>query len=456
MTSYRGTKGAGALVLTASLVWSVGTGICYGQSSPPTEELTLQKAIELATQNNRQIHAAEFQVQQARQATLAMRTNLYPQIDIEGQHSRFVDPVKLRFDQGMFGNIGGTPIPTNNVTVSSGIRWTSLYAVTLGQPITQIPRINTGIRLAEATTELAKEQSRERRLDTVNNVRRLYYSILQAEQGVNTLDDGLKALIELERTVNEAVKQEAALSADLLEVQARKAKEESQRLQTQDTLLELKERMNLLLGRDIYVPFRLVAIPDNSDHIDESEKSLWDRALANRPDLRQAALQVRRAELDRRATDLEYIPDLSIVSSYIGFDFGLSSLPDHVWTIGIQLSWKSLDWGKRRYESQSKKKAVLAAKEVLDDATAAAHIDLNSQLRALHEARAELKAARAALDAAKERLRVTMNRFHEKAALPKDVLQAEATLSDTNRQVIDAELSFQTADSKLRKAVGEE
>ncbi len=83
-------------------------------------------------------------------------------------------------------------------------------------------------------------------------------------------------------------------------------------------------------------------------------------------------------------------------------------------------------------------------------------MDVNNQLRREHQAHEQFLAAQAAQAAARERLRVTLNQYQAKQALVKDVLQAQATLADTDRQTQDAGLAYLTAQSDLRRALGEE
>jgi outer membrane protein TolC len=142
--------------------------------------------------------------------------------------------------------------------------------------------------------------------------------------------------------------------------------------------------------------------------------------------------------------------------SYYGLGEGLNGLPDHLWTLGFQVSWTPLDWGKRRSEAAAKTEAVEQARVTFQEAQAQAQVDVNNQLRRQREARAQVQAAHAAQDAARERMRVTMNQYRLKAALLKDVLQAQAALADADRQVQEAALSYLTAQSNLRKAIGVE
>ena len=100
----------------------------------------------------------------------------------------------------------------------------------------------------------------------------------------------------------------------MLNVKARLEQSESDRVSLAGPLATQKERLNYLLGRpidaDILVGRALEAnwIPD----LVEARA----RALASRPELEQARLKVKEADLGRRKKTGEYIADVSLSVSY--------------------------------------------------------------------------------------------------------------------------------------------
>jgi outer membrane protein TolC len=262
-------------------------------------------------------------------------------------------------------------------------------------------------------------------------------------------------LHELERSVADSVLQQAALRADLLDVRARAAAQEAALSTQLDTLQQYKEQMNVLLGREVQTPFQVASETEEPLSSADRER-LQAQALRDRPDLKRSSLQIRQAELDRRTTQLGYLPDLSLTMSYYALGSGINGLPDHLWTVGLQLSWHPFDWGRRRHEIAEKTKGIEQARLAYQEAQAEAQVDINNQLRREHQAHDQLRAAQAAQTAARERLRVTLNQYQAKAALLKDVLQAQAALADADRQAQDAGLAALIAQSELRRALGGE
>ena len=276
--------------------------------------------------------------------------------------------------------------------------------------MTQIPRIRTGIRLLEIGKDLAEEQERQQRQTIASNVRQVYFALLQTQEAVKAINANLQALHELERTVTDQVVQQSALRADLLDVQARAAAQEATLSLQLDTLAEYKERMNILLGRDLQTPFQVT--PETEPAPVESDNArLQEQARRDRPDLRRSALQIRQAELDRHSSQLSSLPDVSLAMNYFALGKSVNGLPDHLWTVGFQLSWQPFEWGRHRHEIAEKTSVIAQALLAQQEAQAGAQVDVDNRIRQEHQAHEQRRAAQAAQTAARERLRVTTNQY---------------------------------------------
>ena len=74
----------------------------------------------------------------------------------------------------------------------------------------------------------------------------------------------------------------------------------------------------------------------------------------------------------------------------------------------------------------------------------------------MQEARALLDVTRLGLEAEREKLRVTLNRYAQHLVLLKDTLQAQTAVADANHQYQNALVSFWTARAEFERALGEE
>jgi outer membrane protein TolC len=430
--------------------------LAFGQSGAgAAQRLSLDSAIKMAVENNRQLQTAQFEIKKADANVGATKTRRLPALQVEAQASQLLTPVKFSFPQAAFGEYPGIgPIPSIDTTLSV-LRQPTYYLFTqLSQPISQLFRLGLGVQNATTTREIDRERARSQRLSVVNNVKRLYFSILQMESALSATDEAIAMYRELDKSLQVRVAQKVALRSDALDVQFRLAEEELSRTTQQNALASQKEQLNQLLGRDVRAAFEVegaAAIALRSIDV-QAEQA---HALENRPDIREARLRVQQAELDIRLTKSEWIPDISAIVSYTS-NFNIDVLPANLAMAGIHLKWEPFDWGRKRHEVAGKAQALEQARLAVRDAEDRTVIEINSRFRTLAEKRALLRVAEMAQSTASERMRVKTNQYQVQAALLPDVLQSRADVADANDRYQQALLAFWTAKADYDLAIGEE
>jgi len=439
------------------LVLTLVPAVAAAQPAPVaiTQRLTLDRAIQLAVENNRQIQTAALQLQKANEDVEVARTHRLPVFDIQGQAAQLLTPVDFAFPQGAFGEFPGVgPIPATDTDVSVPRQLTYYFSSQVSQPITQLFRIGLGIDSARATSALEQEHLNAQRLSVTNSVKRLYFAILQSESALDSTEQAIALYRELDRTLEVRVAQKVALRADSLDVRFRLAKEELTRTTYQNTLASQKEQLNQLLGRDVRTDFVVEPVTELS--IAEVDvDAARTRALENRPDLREARLKVEQADLDRRLKKADRIPELSVAVSYSSY-FNIDVMPTNLATAGLQLKWEPFDWGRKGHELAAKTHTVTQARLAVRDTEDRIIVDVNNRFRTLSEKRALLNVARMAQATSREKLRVKTNQYQVQAALLPDVLQLRTEQASSDDQYQQALLAFWTAKADFENAIGEE
>ena len=420
-----------------------------------SERLSLDAAVRLAVENNRQLQSSQLQVKKADEDIAVARTRRYPVFDVEGQASQLITPVDFAFPQGAFGEYPGIgPVPATDTKVSVPRQLTYYFASQMSQPITQLFRVNLGIDSAVATRAIEQERLHSQRLSVVNSVKRLYFAILQTESALDATDQAIALYRELDRTLEVRVAQKVALRSDSLDVQFRLAKEQLTRTTQLNTLASQKEQMNQLLGRDVRTDF--VVEPVAAVSIAEIDlTAARGRALEHRPDVREARLRVQQADLDRRLTKADRIPDLSVAVSYSSY-FNIDVMPTNLASVGLQFKWEPFDWGRKDKQLAGKTHTVEQAKLAVRDAEDRVIVDVNNRFRTLAEKRALLNVAQMAQATSREKLRVKTNQYQVQAVLLPDVLQLRAEQANSDDQYQQALLAFWTAKADFENALGEE
>jgi len=426
-----------------------------GQEPANDDVLTLKQALEIALTNNRSLKIASLDIDKSQWELAEFKTKRLPAFNSSVLASQLLTEISFTVKAGTFGDYPGTgPIPSHDTKITTPRRPTALVMSQVTQPLSQIYKINLGVQAGKLNTSLTGEKQRYQRQAVVKQVKQAYYAVLLAESALDAAQASVKQYEEVDRVVLQRVSQEAALRSESLDVKAKLANERLQLIQLKDTLDSRKETLNDLLGRDIRADYRVEQVPAES--FEEIElTSAQQKALASRPELREAQLNLRRAEFDRRIAKADLIPDLGVAFNYLS-PFNTEFVPKNIASVGLELKWEPWDWGRRKAVVNQKIAVQNQAEAQVRDTQSKILIDVNSRYRKLRESRAQIAVANAGREAARQRLVEMTHKYEEKAVLLRDVLAERAAAASADDQYEQALLSFWSARSEFEQAMGED
>lgn len=432
----------------------------FGQEAPApqAEVLTLNQAIALAQDNNRQLKISYQSVLAANDQILSARTQRYPQFNVELTGSSFLTPVNVQFQKGVFGTLdgtaGGPPIPSTDVVVSSDPRLTGMFQLQAYQPLSQLYNIHLNLGSLDASKKLTVEQLRQQRQQITNSVENAYYSLIQTQSAVDAAEANVMALRELNRTTAENVQQGTALQYQSTGVATQLAQAELQQITLEDNLATQKENLNDLMGRDIRTEFRVSGLPDALP--EETNLETARRiALDNRTEIRQAKIKEEQAVFARRIEKSQYIPQIGIQYLYFS-PFDIQGLPRNINVIGIDLKWDVFDWGYKRHQLEAKDTAIEQSRLNVTETQSQVLIDIDNNFRKLREARANLKVTQLAQQGETQKLAVVTEQYKQKTALLSDALQEQSNAAQASTQYQQALAAYWTARANFEKSLGED
>jgi outer membrane protein TolC len=432
----------------------VAQGTAYAQQTAPTsgETLTLDQATALALRNNHAMKIARLAVERTDEDISAVKTSRLPSL-----HAYTLVSGNLAKNEIAVTNPAASLFPGLGpfFTLSVTRNLTEVYAASAIEPLSQQYRIGLQIKLGKVSRELSQAKLRQQQNETVDQVKKAYYAILQTKSALSSVQEAVKSYLELDKVTGDYVVQQEALKADHLVVKTRLARVQYEELELSNRLATQKEQLNSLLGRDVGTVFEVASIPELVSF--ESDLMAARKiALERRPELQQARLSVEQATLDRRIKKSEYIPDVSAGFIYMTLQNFDPSVPKNFANVGVVVNWEFFDWGRKKHQLAEKEKAVEQAKDGLKEAEDKILIDVGDKLRNLQQSAQALRVAKLAEDSAKENLRVSTGRYKFQAVLLSDVLQSQASLAEATHEYQRALLAVWTAKAEFEKALGEE
>lgn len=175
----------------------------------PASELTLEKAVTIALQKNKDLVTAKLEVERADARVREAYGYAMPAIDFSGRYSRAIEkPVFFLPD---FSN------PGSNRTVP--IRIGSDHSIDMTFTARQIlfnSAVFTGVGAAKIYSDAAREMYRAKEIETVTRVRRAFYAALLAAEAAEVMRANLRNAEENFRNVQSLAKQGIVSEYDLL------------------------------------------------------------------------------------------------------------------------------------------------------------------------------------------------------------------------------------------------
>ena len=421
-------------------------------SSPPL--LTLNEAIQTAIANNRELKISSLEVEKSKWQVAAAKTRRLPGFKAFIFGSGNLTDSSFLFKEGSLGTFNHQPLPSQNQRIPLSGGFTGYALADVSQPISQLYKIGLSIHEQELSAQLNSEEYRSKRQSVLANVKQAYYAVLQTESSLEVAQAEVKQYEETKRVAVQYLAQETVLKSDLLETEAKLAQIQYQVVSLNNDLQSQQEQLNDLLGRDIETPFRTEQVPSLA--AEETDLRLAQQtALSQRPEMREAAIKVQKAQYDHKLSKADYIPDISAAFHYFT-PLNTELLPTNVAAAGVEMSWEPFEWGRRRDDVKQKVIAVDQSEFQLQQVRSQVLLDVNNRFRKLAQSRQGLTVAQAAREAAEEKLREVNDKFSKEAVLFRDVLQQQTAVSNANHDYEEALLGFWSAKANFEKALGEE
>ncbi len=450
----RSLTSVGRLLLFGLYLCSVADATMQDESPTP-DLLTIDQAVTIAVANNRDLKIVTLSVDSSKDKVLAAKTKRLPSFNFYAFGSQLLSPISFDVPAGQFGTYPGIgPIPATNTAITTPSQPTAYIFATASQPLLTLYKINLHVHGEQLSVEQSVQQLREEKNTVVNDVRQAYYSVVEIQNVIEATQASIKQYEELDRISTEYVKEKVVLLSESLDVKTKLAQERLELLQDQDKLQTAKETLNNLLGRDITIDFRATEDKELSP-VETDLKAAQAIAVAQNPNIKEAEIKILQADTVRRLAKSEYIPDIGASFHYIS-PFGVNFVPTNIMGLGIEFSWEPFDWGRRKDVVSEKTVAVEQSKLNLDQTKSSVLINVNKQFRALQEARMAVDVASTQQEGAREKLREVNQKYEQKTALLRDVLQQQSAVQKADSDYNEAIASFWTAKANFQKALGED
>ena len=448
---------ANCLLLVSPSLCGEGRGDVY---------LSLDSCLVLARHNHPSLRKAQLDVARAEEVRAQALTKYFPQVQGTAFGFHALHPlVEVGIDDignasvrdlltALYGNYGAAMGLDNHLNLFE-------YGYTAGvsaiQPVFMGGKIVAGNRLAKVGVEAAKLQVEMSERDVLEQVEQTYWLVYGLQQKQRLIDEALLLLDTLSLTVSAAVEAGLALPSDSMQVALRRDEVLRNQLQLRSGLSLARQALALSIGRPvtdtILIADSLSFSPQDGLSASVALQQSGPTGEAGlTPESQLLTLQVRAAELTRRMTLADALPQLAVGAGYGYSHFqtnilrdGLNSNNKGNGALFVTMRVPLSAWWETAHKLKEQRYAVEQAQ--LDADYLGAQLSLRSQQATdqLMAAQALVQLQQNACSHAEEAYRLTQINYEAGRATITDLLKQQTALTQAQSDLTDALIAFRLA-----------
>ena len=273
------------------------------QTAQNTLTLTLDKALEIALDENPTIKVAAEEIALKKVASKEAWQSLLPEASLNGSLDHTIKAAEMKLNDMSF-KMGQDGTNTANAGLSINL---PLFA----------PAVYRAMSMTKTDIELAVEKSRASELDLINQVTKAYYQLMLAQDSYEVLQGSYKLAEDNFNVVNAKYQQGAVSEFDKIsaEVQMRSIKPNVISAANAVTLAKLQLKVLMGITADVDIK--------TDDNLTNYESMLFanqlkeeDVSLENNTTMKQFELNMKLLEKNVKSLKTNFMPTLSMSFSY--------------------------------------------------------------------------------------------------------------------------------------------
>jgi len=273
------------------------------QTTQNTLTLTLDKALEIALDENPTIKVAAEEIALKKVASKEAWQSLLPEASLNGSLDHTIKAAEMKLNDMSF-KMGQDGTNTANAGLSINL---PLFA----------PAVYRAMSMTKTDIEMAVEKSRASELDLINQVTKAYYQLMLAQDSYEVLQGSYKLAEDNFNVVNAKYQQGAVSEFDKIsaEVQMRSIKPNVISAANAVTLAKLQLKVLMGITADVDIK--------TDDNLTNYESMLFanqlkeeDMSLENNTTMKQFELNMKLLEKNVKSLKTNFMPTLSMSFSY--------------------------------------------------------------------------------------------------------------------------------------------
>lgn len=410
------------------------------------EGLTIENAIKMTFENNKDIRIQEKEVEAAKARIMGARSVFMPQVNAEGSYTK----------RASVPNATAALSGKKDYGVYVGYEDDNLLGVTVGQSVYSGGANIAELRQQQLGLKSQEETLRALKLDAEFETKRLFYGLLLAYETARIAQDLLDQSVAHYKDAKNKYKEGTTSRFNVLQSKVQVTKVMPELIHAKNSIQLTIADLNKELGRGIYssldISGALLYEP-----IDIREEAFLAQAYVHRPEMILKFLGIDISKWSIEAAKAGYRPKVDLSGEYIyrSNDYGDMFNPRHNnWDIGLSVRVPLFDGFSSRakvLEAKAKYAQSVLSKEDTEDNTALA---IRRDCLDLKQAQAIIESQKDAVDETKEALRIAIISFDNGTGTNLDVLDAQVSLAQIEQTLAEGIYDYLIAKAALQRDMG--
>jgi outer membrane protein TolC len=424
--------------------------ICGFANLFPQHKFTLEESLQLGLKNSKNLKISKSKILGSEAKITETTSQLLPRLSFNAGYTRLSDVPPFEVKLPIFP----APVKIQDVVLNN-----YSFKVSMQQPLF------TGFRLLSLKSASEKfrdafaadydKDANEEAFNIIN----AYWNYFKAQKLKDYLDENLKQVEAHLTDTKNFLANDLVTKNDLLKLDVQYASLKLKQIEAENSLNTSRALFNKVLGLPISDQTEIESRDPKLENTVYNYDSLLTSALQSRFELLALDYRVQAGSENVNAAASGWYPSIFLFSDYYYNRPNQRILPTldrfkDTWDAGVTLSWDIWNWG---YNSSQVEQArqnlnqLNTNKELLKENI---EVEVYNNFMALNAARNKIEVAKTGLAQADENYRGINEKYNVQYATSTDLIDAETSRLQSQTDLINSLVDYETALARLLKSVG--
>ncbi len=419
------------------------------QVAADSVELSLDKVLEIALSDNPDIQVANKTIELKKYAKKESISGLFPSVSVSAAGTKNILVATMAMAMG-----------DQVIKVQMGRPYNYSLSSTAAVPLFA-PQLWKSIEVSEEQVQLAVEQARESKVNTIASVKNAYYQLLLARDSYEALMAGYRTASRNAEDTRHKFELGSVSEYDKLTADVQLASLKPNMLAAENGIKLAEMQLKVLMGVDVNEPMKFRGkLSDYEEGLFSDLMNLrGDTALTDNSTLRQLDYNERLLRLSEKINRLGYLPTLALA-----FQAGYSAMPSEFnpikapyygsSSISLSFSWTLFD-GMQKYMKSKQNKLQLENLEIQkENVLRQLELAVNASLNGITTAAEQVVSTKENVYSAERAYNISEKRYSVGSGTMLELNSSESNLLNARLQYVQSIYDFLTNRANLEKTLG--